>query len=75
MTGGSFNPQEIDGVALPHFDRQRQFYLSMDIDFSKINTNSKALKTVFYGLNLLKFPFPAISYDKGSGVKGSFVHY
>jgi hypothetical protein len=46
--------------------RYRQLYLSPDIDLTKINTKSKALKTVFEVFNVLKFPAPALELSNGS---------
>ncbi|MER3497606.1 MAG: DUF2279 domain-containing protein [Chitinophagaceae bacterium] len=43
--------------------RQRQFYIAPDIDFTKIKTNSKFLRTAFYFLNAFKFPAPAIEFS------------
>ncbi len=51
--------------------RKRQFYLSPDIDFTKIKTNKKWLKTVFYCLNAFKCPSPALMMDS----KGKFKAY
>ncbi|HYM95188.1 MAG TPA: DUF2279 domain-containing protein [Chitinophagaceae bacterium] len=51
--------------------RKRQFYLSPDIDFTKIKTRSKLLKTVFSGLNAFKCPTPALMIDS----KGKFKAY
>ena len=57
------NPTEIDGVPVPYFDRKRQFYFSLDVDFTKIPTNSQFLKYTFKVLNFFKLPFPAIEYN------------
>ncbi|MFZ6052640.1 DUF2279 domain-containing protein [Halocola ammonii] len=46
--------------------RQRQLYLSLDIDLSKIETNSKALKTVFEVFGFLKIPAPAVEFNQFS---------
>lgn len=43
--------------------RYRQFYISPDIDFSRIKTNSKLLKKTFFVLNCIKFPAPAIEFS------------
>ncbi len=43
--------------------RTRQFYFSPDIDFTRIPTNSKFLRTVFSMLNAFKFPAPALMLD------------
>ena len=40
--------------------RLRQFYLSPDIDFTKIPTRSRFLKSAFSVLNAFKFPAPAL---------------
>ena len=64
---GGFNNQFIsNGIAYDfnHIPRYRQFYLSPDIDFTKIKTNKKWLKTTFVLLNCLKMPLPALEYNK-----------
>lgn len=45
--------------------RYRQFFLSPDVDLTKIKTGSKFLKSVFSALNILKFPAPALEFSKG----------
>lgn len=51
----------------------RQYYLSFDVDFTKIKTKNKALKTVFFLLNSLKIPAPALAFSKkGVVVKGFY---
>ena len=47
------------------FQRNRQYYFSLDIDFSKIKTRSKVLKTLFRAVNLLKVPFPTLELTNG----------
>lgn len=48
---------------LPNDDRFRQFYLSFDIDLSKIETNSHFLKTVFSLFNTIKIPAPTFEIN------------
>lgn len=43
--------------------RYRQWYLSPDIDLTRIKTNSKFLRTVFFAVNTLKFPAPALEFS------------
>jgi uncharacterized protein YfiM (DUF2279 family) len=43
--------------------RVRQFYLAPDIDFTKIKTNKKWLRTAFHFLNAFKMPAPALMLD------------
>ena len=47
-----------------YFSRYRQFYFSLDIDFTKIKTKSKLLQSVFSVFNGFKVPFPTIEYNK-----------
>jgi hypothetical protein len=49
-------------------DRYRNVYVSLDVDFKKIKTKSKVLKTVFSCLNMVKVPFPTIDINK-NGIK------
>ncbi len=49
--------------------RRRQFYFAPDIDFTKIKTRNKFLKTSFIILNAFKFPSPTIRFEKWSKIK------
>jgi hypothetical protein len=54
-------------------ERVRQFYLAPDIDFTRIHTNSKFLKSVFFVLNAFKLPTPALVLSNGKlGVKAFY---
>ena len=63
MLGGNSNPSEIDGITLPSFERTRQYFLSFDLDLTRIETRSKALNMIFNFIGILKIPFPAIEYN------------
>ena len=52
--------------------RYRQGYLSPDIDFTKIRTNKKGVKFLFFVLSAVKFPAPAIEFSNGN-FKGHWV--
>ena len=45
--------------------RHRQWYLSPDIDFTKIETGSKFLRSVLFALNAVKFPAPSLELSNG----------
>lgn len=47
----------------------RQFYLSLDLDLTKINTKSHFLKTVFSVFNTVKIPAPTLEYSAQKGFK------
>lgn len=65
MVGGFTNQFETNGIAYNYTNlpRNRQFYLSPDIDLTKIKTNKKWLKTSLVILNCLKTPLPGMGYD------------
>ncbi len=65
MLGETSNPEyDNNGNPIPHFDRVRQYYVSMDIDWTRIKTNSNFLKFLFKGLSFVKLPFPTLEYNK-----------
>jgi uncharacterized protein YfiM (DUF2279 family) len=75
MTGGSFNPPYIDANGSQVYnERYRQFYLSLDVDLTRIKTRSKVLKTIFYAVGYLKIPAPALEFNKFS-VKGNLLGF
>ncbi|MEM9980902.1 MAG: DUF2279 domain-containing protein, partial [Bacteroidota bacterium] len=45
------------------YDAYRQYYLSVDFDWTSIRTESKFLKSVFYALNMIKLPAPTLEYN------------
>ena len=47
-----------------NFTPYRQYYLSLDVDFERIPTNSAWLKITFRLLNHIKVPFPAVEFSK-----------
>lgn len=53
----------------------RQFYLSVDLDLTKIKTNSKFLKTLFSTINFIKIPAPALEYNTKNGFKFHYLHF
>ncbi len=69
MTGAVSNPDSLNHKALPHFDRTRQFYLSLDVDLTRIPTRSRALKALFTIFSFIKVPFPAIEFNTLGQVK------
>jgi hypothetical protein len=43
--------------------RRRQFYLSLDIDLTRVNTKSSVLRTMFEVVNTIKIPAPTIEFN------------
>lgn len=50
-------------------EKHRQFYLSLDLDLTKINTKSHFLKAFFSVLNTVKIPAPTLEYSPQKGFK------
>ena len=48
---------------LPQHTRFRQFYLSLDVDLTKINTKSHVLKTFLSIFNTIKIPAPTVEIN------------
>lgn len=67
MLGAHDNPSEYNGKSLPEMERYRQYYFSLDVQLSKIRTRSKALKLIFSAFDIVKFPFPALEYNRVHG--------
>ncbi len=77
LLGGRVNywcPEEYDNfrpedcpqnlrIDYSHIPRERQWYLSFDIDISKIETNSPLLRTLLDAVSIVKIPAPALELD------------
>ena len=46
------------------FDRYRQYYCSLDVDLTRIPTNSGALKAVFGTISFIKVPMPTLEFSR-----------
>ena len=67
MLGGFENPDKVDGVPVPEFDRYRQYYISLDVDLTRIRTRSKFLRGVLNVLSFIKVPMPTVEFsEKGT---------
>ncbi len=64
MIGEFENPLYYNYKPIPHLERYRQWFFSLDIDLSKIKTKSKFLKSLLRQVNSLKIPFPALEYNR-----------
>ncbi|RCW90919.1 DUF2279 domain-containing protein [Winogradskyella arenosi] len=56
-------------------NRQRQYYLSLDVDLSRIKTNSHLLKTLFDVFNLIKIPFPTLQLNGDGRIKWHYIYF
>ena len=72
MYGGRSNTwTDNEGVThdYTHIRRARKFYLSPDVDLTRIPTRSKVLKKVFFVLNMVKVPAPSLVLATGEKIK------
>lgn len=65
MIGGHNNPLADDNGDYLYFPRYRQFYLSPDIDLSRIKTKNKILNTALNTFGFFKIPFPGLEFSNG----------
>lgn len=71
----SGNGEDSNLFLVPNNTRTRQFYLSFDVDLTKIKTNSHLLKTVFSVLNTLKIPAPTVEIKQFDQFKLHFIYF
>ena len=57
-----------DNQLLTTNERYRQYFLSLDVNLSKIRTNSALLKSIFSIFNMIKIPFPSLEINKNGAV-------
>ena len=62
-------------VFLPESERYRQFYLSFDVDLTKIKTKSNFIKTLFLVFNAIKIPAPAIEIKGDGGMQWHYLYF
>ena len=56
-------------------DPYRQFYLSLDLDLTKIKTNSEFLKSVFSVVNFIKIPAPTLEINSKGRLKFHYLYF
>lgn len=75
MYGEFENISAYNGVLIPETRRYRQFLLSLDLDWTRIETKSKFLNTVLKGMFFIKLPFPALEYNSKGRFRGYWLYY
>ncbi|HJS01726.1 MAG TPA: DUF2279 domain-containing protein [Flavobacterium sp.] len=55
--------------------KSRQFYLSLDLDLTKIETKSHFLKTFFSVFSVLKIPAPTLEYSANEGFRTHLLYF
>ena len=60
---------EPNSLEFPDQDRIRQYYLSLDIDLTRIKTRSRVLSSLFNVVNFVKIPSPTIEINSKGKLK------
>jgi hypothetical protein len=69
------NPLFYQGKPFPHLERYRQYVISLDIDWTRIETDKPWLRSLFQTLNLIKIPFPALEYNRLHGIRTHWLYF
>lgn len=64
-----------DNLSFPNQNRYRQYFLSFDIDLTRIKTNSNVLKTIFSVFNTIKVPLPTLEFNGENGLKAHYIYF
>lgn len=75
MYGEFSNISVYNGLAIPETKRYRQYLFSLDIDWTRIKTNSGFLKILLKGLTFVKMPFPTLEINSNGEFKGYWMFY
>ncbi|MFW5778027.1 MAG: DUF2279 domain-containing protein [Bacteroidota bacterium] len=67
LLGGITNPEVFDNIVLPDLHRHRRFFLSPDVDLSRINTPYPFINKLLTTINIIKIPAPALEYNTEQG--------
>ncbi|MCB0388891.1 MAG: DUF2279 domain-containing protein [Winogradskyella sp.] len=71
ISGSNTNDNDVVQEQNPY----RQFYLSLDLDLTRIKTNSHVLRTIFDVFNVIKVPFPALEFNDKNGIKFHGIYF
>lgn len=69
------NDALVNTIFLPEKERTRQFYLSFDVDLTKIQTQNHFLKSLFSVFNTIKVPAPTLEFRELGGIKGRVLYF
>lgn len=69
------NKENTTTTYTPNPQRFKQLYLSLDVDLTKIKTNSYFLKTIFSVFNSVKIPAPTIEFVQFNDIKYHFIYF
>lgn len=71
LTGDEYS----NTLEFPDQERIRQYYLSLDVDLGRIETNSRLLKSLFNVINFIKIPAPTFEINSNGKMKFHFLYF
>lgn len=75
MYGAFDNHAALRDTRIPVVSRRRQVFFSLDVDWSRIETDSSLLRLLLQGLDFVKLPFPAIEVTSDGAVRAHVVFF
>ncbi|WP_232735065.1 DUF2279 domain-containing protein [Olleya sp. Bg11-27] len=75
VDGLLYGNAELQMLHFPYQERSQQFYLSLDVDLTRIKTNSTFLKQVFNVINVIKVPFPTLEINGKGKLNGHLIYF
>jgi uncharacterized protein YfiM (DUF2279 family) len=57
------------------YESHRQYYLSLDINLTRIPMKNKFLKSLFYTFNIIHIPAPALEWNRKQGLKVHALYF
>ncbi len=69
------NDELVNTIFLPESKRYRKFYLSLDVDLTKIESKSHFIKTLLTVFNSIKIPAPTFEIRGSGGTKFHLLYF
>lgn len=69
---GGYDNDDFPGIS---FERKRQYYLSLDIDLSRIESNSDLLNALKKAFGFIKIPSPTLEFNQGGGMNYYWMYF
>lgn len=75
MIGEFENLEEYRGVPIPELSRERQYLLTLDVDWTRLAPDSPLLKSILTALTFVKLPLPTLELDSRGRWRGHWLYF
>jgi len=75
QSAGGMTDREFNLPEFPEIERYRQFFISVDVDLARLDIKNPYLRGFLYLINVLKFPAPALEYNRINGFRVRPLYY